>query len=309
MNQAPQASSEQKMERGRIMKYRLGCAIAGKGDGPAQFRQTLYGIAVGPEDRLHAAGDSEVKVFDAGGALLARWPTAAPAYCVTVATNGDVYVGEPGQVQRFDARGQPLSALRDEKRLRLPTSLAVHGDFILAGDLYTRAIHRFDRSGRHLNTIGSNNKTGGFMIPNSQIDFAVDAEGIIHAVNPGKHRVERYALDGALAGRFGRFTGTDPEGFSGCCNPTNIAVLGDGNVVVAVKAAPALKIYDGEGKLRAVFGTEHLDPQCRHFDLAVDRRLRIYAADSARLRVCVFVPEEAAAGEAEVPGKEGDRGR
>ena len=45
--------------------------------------------------------------------------------------------------------------------------------------------------------------------------FSVDAAGVIHAANPGKHRVERYARDGRLLGHLGRFDGQGNPAFIG----------------------------------------------------------------------------------------------
>mgnify|MGYP001182342821 CR=1 FL=1 len=58
------------------MQYRQIRIIAGKGSGAAQFRRELRGIALDARGALVAAGDSEVKVFDAAGALARTAPGA-----------------------------------------------------------------------------------------------------------------------------------------------------------------------------------------------------------------------------------------
>ena len=64
------------------MQYRHVQVIDGKGG--------LRGIAVDGNGQLYAAGDSEIKVFDGGGRVRRRWPTARPAHAVTVASDGAV---------------------------------------------------------------------------------------------------------------------------------------------------------------------------------------------------------------------------
>ena len=125
-------------------------------------------------------------------------------------------------------------------------------DGVLAADAADRAIRRFDRGGKFLNDIGKDNRMKGFRIPNGVVDFSVDAADIIHAANPGRHRVERYTPAGELLGHFGRFDGIDPAGFPGCCNPTNVAVAGRDGIVVTEKAGPRAKLYHFSGKLLAV---------------------------------------------------------
>ena len=88
------------------------------------------------------------------------------------------------------------------------TAIGFTKDSVLAGDAADRAIRRFDRSGKFLNNIGKDNPVNGLLIPNGVVDFAVDAQGIIYAANPGKHRVERYTAGGELLGHIGRFDGS-----------------------------------------------------------------------------------------------------
>lgn len=273
------------MER---LRYRLLRTLVGKGDRPENFREALRGVCVDSAGLLYAVGDSQVKVYKEDGSLQRRWATAKPGLCVTVDETGAVHVGEEGQVEKFDAEGRRIGTLRDGTRLGVITEVAVLKESVLLGDATHRGIHRYDLDGTYRNAIGKDNRTRGLMIPNGAVDFAVDPEGILHAANPGKHRVERYTPSGELLGHFGKFTGTQPEGFSGCCNPTNVALTRDGRVVVTVKAPPRAKIYDRTGKLLALLGVDAFDPAAKNMDVAVDGKARIYVADTVRLQVCVF---------------------
>jgi len=120
------------------------------------------------------------------------------------------------------------------------------------------------------------------------LDFAVDAHGIIHVANPGKHRVERYTPGGELLGHIGSFHGTDPAGFGGCCNPTNVAV--SERLYVTEKAGPRAKVYDFSGELQAVIAADVFDPNCKNMSMAVDHRGRVYVADTVKLAIFVFEP-------------------
>lgn len=201
-----------------------------------------------------------------------------------------VYVGESGQIEKFDRTGKPTGLLED-KRLGVVTAVGIHDADVFVGDATNRCIRRYDHSGKWLSDIGKSNNTKGFLIPNGQIDFGVDENGVIHVANPGKHRVERYSPTGELIDSFGKFGMQHAEDFGGCCNPTNLALLPQGWVVVTEKAEPRLKIYDGQGRLLAMIGPEAFDPQCKNMDVAVDHKGRVYVADTARLHICVFEPE------------------
>ena len=73
-----------------------------------------------------------------------------------------------------------------------------------------------------------------------------------------------------MLGHIGRFDGIDPAGFTGCCNPTNVAIH-DG-IYTTEKAGPRVKAYDFSGKLLAVIATDLFDANCKNMDIAVDSR-------------------------------------
>jgi sugar lactone lactonase YvrE len=253
-----------------------------------RFATSLRSLATGAHGRLFAAGDSAVRVFDAAGRLERSWPTSRPALSVAVAGDGAVYAGQAGQIEIFDGAGKLVDTWRDEALLRRVTAIGFVKDGVLAGDAADRAIRHFDPNGKFRNTIGKDNPVHGLLIPNGVVDFAVDAHGVIHAANPGKHRVERYLPDGQLLGHIGRFHGTDPAGFGGCCNPTNVAV-GE-RIYVTEKAGPRAKVYDFDGTLQAVIAEGGFDPNCKNMSVAVDGRGVVYVADTVKLAIFVFEP-------------------
>lgn len=270
------------------MAYTHVQTIAGRGTGPDRFAAALRALTVDGRDRLYAAGDSEVKVFGPDGTFERRWPTSSPPHSVAVAGDGRVFVGESGQIEIFDAAGRTTGTWRDAERLGRVTAIGFVGGDVIAADAAGRTIRRFNAGGRFLNDIGRNNRTEGFLIPNGVLDFSVDASGVIHAANPGKHRVERYTPSDQLLGHIGRFDGIDPSGFPGCCNPTNVTVAGPDRLYVTEKAGPRVKVYDFEGRLLSVIATAPFDLNCKNMDLAVDARGRVYVADTVRLDICVF---------------------
>jgi sugar lactone lactonase YvrE len=272
------------------MEYRQIRAIGGKGSAPGQFATSLRGLGVDAHGQLYAAGDSEIKVFDASGRLKRRWSTARPVHSVAVTGDGAVYAGEERQIEIFDGTGKLVNTWRDESLLGRVTAIGFVKDGVLAGDAADRAIRHFDLAGKFRNDIGKDNPVHGLLIPNGVVDFAVDAHGVIHAANPGKHRVERYLPSGPLLGHIGRFHGTDPAGFGGCCNPTNVAV-GD-RIYVTEKAGPRAKVYDFDGTLQAVIASAPFDPNCKNMSVAVEKAARgvVYVADTVRLAIFAFEP-------------------
>ena len=116
----------------------------------------------------------------------------------------------------------------------------------------------------------------------------MDAHGIIHAANPGKHRVERYTPAGELLGHIGHFHGTDPAGFGGCCNPTNVAVAR--SHLRHRKSRPARQGLQFQRRAGGGNRADVFDANCKNMSIAVDRRGRVYVADTVKLAIFVFEP-------------------
>ncbi len=260
--------------------------------GANHFQDSLRGLAVDRHGHILAAGDSSLGIFNAAGALLRQWNTANQPFSVAVAPTGSVFVGETGQVEIFAGFGRLIDTWRDPERLGRITAIGFAGGSVLAADSSDRCIRRYGSSGRFLNNIGKDNRMKGFLIPNGTLDFSVGADGIIHAANPGKHRIERYTPEGKLLGHIGRFDGLDPAGFPGCCNPTNVCVAGPGHIYVTEKAPARAKVLDAAGNLVAVVAAGGFDPACKNMDLTVDPTGRVYVADTVKLHIAVFAPGE-----------------
>lgn len=280
-----------KEQPGGLGSYRLVRSISGKGAGLGQFSEVLRSVAVDDAGLVYAVGDSQVKVFDDTGNLKHSWATERPGFCIAFDEVGAVYVGENGQIEKFDAAGKRISVWNDEDRLSLVTAIGFPAEFVIVADARDRCLRRFNRNGEWINDIGKDNRTKGFLVPNGYLDFNIDAGGIIVALNPGKHRIERYSLTGEMLGFWGRFGTRRPEYFPGCCNPTNIALTRDGHIVVTEKAGPRLKVYDSDGNLLALVGSEAFDANCKNMDVAADAKGWLYVVDTVRLTISVFAPE------------------
>jgi hypothetical protein len=263
------------------------------------FRSSLAGTAAGPADRIYALGDAEMRIFEPDGRFVRGWKVAENAVCFAVGPDSRVYTGSPGRIEIYDQTGKHIGgfAAGEPDRPAHVTSIKLFRNEILVADGAAKFIRRYDERGKQLGLIGTQNKTGGFMLPNRSLDIAVDhARAIVYAGDSGRHRVTSWSVDGAPAGSFGRFGMRNPEDFVGCCNPVNIAVTPDGNIVTAEKVAARLKVYEPGGKLLAVIGPGHFDAACTFIRVAVDSKGRILAADPVRRHVLVFSPAAKEAG-------------
>jgi hypothetical protein len=257
---------------------------------PGEFRRSLSGLALGPRDAVYALGDDEVRVFVAAGRLTRRWGVPEKASGLGVAADGRVAVGSPGRVDLFDATGAHDGgfAVGTREKPADVTAVRLFRDAVLVADAAARVIRRYDLRGAEQGLIGGRNKTGGFMLPNRSLDFVVDAAGVVHATDSGRHQVTSWTLDGTMVASFGRFGMARPEDFVGCCNPVNVAIAPDGSLVTAEKMVARVKVFGKDRTLLAVIGPGHFDPMCLHIHLAVDSSGRVVTADPEHRTIEVF---------------------
>jgi hypothetical protein len=246
----------------------------------------LKGLAFDSQDSLYVAGETGVRLFDSSGILLREMNTTGPANCVAVAPLGQVYVGLRDSVVVFDPKGKQSSAWgekgTDPGQFFYIASIAVSGDRLYVADAGNSCIHRFAPNGDYADGLS------GFNIPSPYFDCAVDKDSSIWVTNTGEHRAEHYDTNLKRIGAWGVF-GADAEGFSGCCNPTNIALLGNGRIATTEKGTPRLKVYDAEGHLLARLGPETFPPTAAGMDLAVDSKGRIALLEPVESKVRFYV--------------------
>jgi hypothetical protein len=174
---------------------------------------------------------------------------------------------------------------------------------VFVADAGNRIVLRYDPAGKLLGKIGKRDPGRhilGFVIPSPHFDLALTADGLLRVVNPGAHRIEAYTLDGDLEVFWGKH-GEGIEGFCGCCNPANLAILPDGRFVTSEKGIPRVKIYAADGKfVGVVAGPETLAPtetileetrpdhKLPVFDVAADSRGRVLVLDPLAMKVRIF---------------------
>jgi hypothetical protein len=261
-------------------------------------------IAVDSTGSLYVAGDTAIRIFAPSGDLLGEIKLAGTPTCLTVVEDGTVYVGLQDHVEVYDPRGQRQARWDDLGQDAILTSIAVLRGNVLVADAGNRVVVRYDLSGKVLNYIGEKDperNVPGFVIPSPYFDLAVPRDGLLRVVNTGRRRIESYTLDGDFEFWWGESSAA-VEGFCGCCNPVNIAVLPKGGFVTCEKGLIRVKVYDSEGGFVGVVagpaqlgvetdqGVCELPGACQSggFDVAVDAGGRVFVLDTIRNLVRMF---------------------
>ena len=252
----------------------------------------IYGIAIDDQDRLYVSGEKEVFIYDAKiGALISQFKTDSSAYCLSIDEKGHLYLGMPEYVEIRDIDGQLLQQWESINDSAIITSIAVNEESVFVADAGNKLVYHYNKKGQLLNTIGekdTKNGIKGFIIPSSYFDLLLGKYGELWVVNPGYHALENYSPDGRLISSWEK-TSMQLEGFSGCCNPSHIAMLSNGSFVTSEKGIERIKIHAPHGEFKCVVaGPDSFVKGTRDLDLAVDSEDRIFVADHEKGEIRIF---------------------
>ena len=261
-------------------------------------------IAVGAKDSICVGGDKSIRVFAANGKLLDEISLEQIPGCLAVSADGSIFVGLRDHVEIYDMQGRPAASWKSLGQKAILTSIVVSEDGVFVADAGNRVVIRYDRQGNIVARIGQKDperNAPGFVVPSAYFDLALSGDGLLRAVNPGRLRVDAYTFDGDYEFSWGKAS-VEVDGFCGCCNPVNIAVLPDGGFVTCEKGLVRVKIYDSQGEFKGVVAGPvqlvrdgdvrvcDLPEECQSggFDIAVDGTGRVYVLDTIKNVVRIF---------------------
>jgi hypothetical protein len=261
-------------------------------------------IAVGNDGRIYVGGDRAIRLFSPSGSFLREMTLGDTPYCLAPAEDGRIYVGMRDHVEVYDGQGKRLAVWSGAGEDAVLTSIAIGKSDVFVADAGNRVVIRYDTSGEIIKHIGrkdTERNIPGFVVPSPYLDVAIAADGLLRVVNPGRLRIEAYTFDGDLEFSWGKFS-SGIEGFTGCCNPVNFAMLADGSFVTCEKGLVRVKIYDADGAfVGVVAGPEQLveggtaricyfPEQCQSggFDVAADAAGRVLVLDTMKNIVRIF---------------------
>ncbi|MHC4214704.1 MAG: NHL repeat-containing protein [Planctomycetota bacterium] len=255
-------------------------------------------IATDSHGKIYVAGDREICIFGPAGDLTSKLTLKGEPRSIAVDTDDRIYTAINDHIETYDATGKQLAAWESLGNKAILTSIAVAKQDVFVADAGNRIVIRYDKQGKvikHLGKKDPDRNIPGFVIPSPYFDLAIAQDGLLRVVNSGMHRIEAYTFDGDLKYSWGEFSSAI-DGFVGCCNPVNFAILSDGSFITCEKGLVRVKVYNAEGKFTAVVaGPEQLIPgktpkicnypsQCQSggFDVAVGTEDQVYVLDTVK---------------------------
>jgi hypothetical protein len=243
-------------------------------------------------DRIYVAGDNRLKVIDLNGKLLNEFNIPLGVQVINV-VDGIIILAVENKIIVLDEQGNIKGEWDPMEENSLITSIALTKNDVFLADAGNRRVLRYSHAGERIGSFDGKADDGvlhGFIIPSPTFDLAVNGDEELWVVNPGMHALENYTYAGKLRG-YWKKSGVNPEGFSGCCNPSYFTFLTDGRFVTSEKGLVRVKLYKPSGELEGVvaapvkFADEGMAP-----DVAADSRNNVYLLDFDKKIIRVFEP-------------------
>ncbi len=256
---------------------------------PLPFEQATA-LAVDSADNLYVAGDSSLLIFDSTGKQKSQIALQNKVFSLSVFA-ARIYLAQADCIQVLNLAGKPLERWSEVAAGVHFTSLLAMEQGVFAADARNKVIWHYDYNGKRIKAIGQRDMQKGklgFIVPGPFFDIARGYADQLWAVNPGKHQLENYTIAGELRSSWRRVS-VDIDGFCGCCNPVQIAILPDGAFVTCEKGIPRVKVHEPSGDLRTVVaGPDQFAEGTVIADVAVDSQNRVLVLDPVRKTVRVF---------------------
>ena len=251
----------------------------------------VFGISVDSNDVIYVTTEDKVLVFSSKGDSILSFAISGPANCITAANDGNLYLSFKDHIEVWSKKGELISRWDAINSASYITSVAVDENSVFLADAGNKIIHQYDKSGKLINKIGKRNKKAdilGFFIPSPYFDVLMGRDGELWAINTGRHTFEAYDKQGNLKSKWTRRSML-PDGFSGCCNPSHVAMLSDGSFVTSEKGLERVKIHYANGDLKCVVAKpDQFVEGTTGLDLTVDSKDRILVLDPERKEVRIF---------------------
>lgn len=256
--------------------------------------EEIHGLATDNSGKIYISGKGGIEIFDLSGKPVTKFKINGISHSITISENGNIFLGMQDHVESWNNDGKQVAKWPTFGPDAVITSIAVKGNDAFVADAGQKVVYHCDLKGNIINKIGLKDPAEGvtgFIIPSPYFDLGISKDGNLWVVNPGRHSFEKYKFDGTLITSWGKAS-MAVEGFCGCCNPSNFAIINDSLFVTSEKAIERVKIYNADGSFNCVVATpDQFEVGTKGLDLAVDNKNRILVLDPVKKLVRIFEPK------------------
>jgi hypothetical protein len=245
------------------------------------------------EGKIYLLIDSMLQVLTPKGERLSSLSFSEKPLCITL-IGTDIVIGFERHVVRYAASGALSRRSVEFPSGSNVSALAAWKDRVYVADAGQKKVRILDATLQEVTAFEGESGVSdqhGFIIPSLHFELAVNADGELWVVNPGLHALQNYAPDGTFRGQWSR-SSFETVGFSGCCNPCEIAFLPDGSFVTSEKGLVRVKVHTPSGELLTVVAPPEAFPNASKApDVAVDEQGTILVLDVEQRMIRFFSPK------------------
>lgn len=257
--------------------------------------QKLNAIAIDENDNLYVTGFQKVMIYNKDLVFQKGFKINDEAKTIRVSDKGEIYLAISNHIEIWNTEGNQLQQWDPFNEKSVITSISLINSSVFVADAGNKLILEYTSKGQFIKSIGAKDSLSdrpGFIIPSPFFDLAVGREGQLWAVNSGMHTLEAYNNSGELISSWKR-TSMQLDGFSGCCNPSHIALLSDGSFVTSEKGLVRVKIHEPSGDFKCVVaGPDAFENDTKGIDLAVNSNDDIFIIVPQKIEVRVYKRKE-----------------
>lgn len=247
-------------------------------------------IAVDKDNNIYVSCDKKILCFDTNGNLVSEINCDYLATALAC-TNDKLIAAFTNEISIFDATGKQLKNWKLENEKSYITSLAAIDGNIYAADAQAAKVYCFSEEGKLLKTIGQSvdkKELTFFVLPSFYFDVAIGTDKSVWVANTGRHKLVQLDNEEHIVSSWGE-TSSAVEGFCGCCNPSNFALMRDGSFITAEKGLVRVKKYNKDGDFECVIaGPEKFKEDAKGLDIAIDSNDRIYVLEPEAMKIYIF---------------------
>ncbi len=216
--------------------------------------EQLNGMTVDGSSQIYVAADQKVLFFDNQWLRKGGFKLDTVANCISLSAKNTLLLGIGAEILEYGMNGNLIRRYESLNADGFITSIAQIGENIFAADAGNKIVLRYNEQGKLLQEIGRKDSTkgiSGFILPSLYFDLAMGPGEDLWVSNPGLHLLQSFDENGKLNTQWGE-TSIRLEGFAGCCNPVDFAILPDGSFVTYEKGMDRIKIYSRAGIFECV---------------------------------------------------------
>jgi hypothetical protein len=250
-------------------------------------------IATDTDNNVYISGDNRILKVTLNGAKLAEFSTPSTATAMATNQQQQLFAAFETHIAVYSSNGELIEQWPNFNKRTYITSLATSNDRLFAADADDALVYEYTMNGGFVRTYGNKkdkDAVTSFILPSYFFEVAIAPDQSLWVSNNGKHKLVNFNADGSLREYWGE-TSAGLHGFSGCCNPSHIAILQDGSFITAEKGLVRIKRYSATGEFEcALAGPDHFRPGALGLDIALttDNQVLVLEPDASQIHIFTF---------------------